>query len=128
VSTSPVDLLKFRVPAVANEIRQRLDSGNVDVCVADFFSATADVPMTTAVPVVFFAHNVEYMIWKRLCETESVLLRRLLLQVEWRKMRRSEARACARAAMTLAVSDVDRTRMAGGAADADLHRVRIRVQ
>src|SRR5713226_1511381 len=97
-SPLPVDLLKFRVPGVVQAVRQRLGAQRVDVCVADFFSATANVPMTTPVPVVFFAHNVEYMIWKRLCEAENRRpLRRLLLAIEWRKMRRSEAQACARA-------------------------------
>ncbi len=123
LSSRPVDLLKFRVPALANEVRRRLESGNVDVCIADFFSATADVPLTTPVPVVFFAHNVEFMIWKRLCETEKRPLRRLLLQLEWRKMRRSEAGACAQASMTLAVSEVDRTMLSSQAPGATIHAI-----
>jgi glycosyltransferase involved in cell wall biosynthesis len=112
-SPLPVDLLKCRAPGVVQAVQQRLDAQGVDICVADFFIATANVPMTTSVPVVFFAHNVEYMIWKRLCEVESRrLLRRLPLALEWRKMRRSEAGACARASMTLTVSEADRARLA----------------
>jgi glycosyltransferase involved in cell wall biosynthesis len=123
LSTRPVDLLKSHVPGLAHEVRRRLASGNVDVCVADFFIATANVPMTTPVPVVFFAHNVEYMIWKRLCEAEQRPLRHLLLQLEWRKMRRSEARACAQADMTLAVSEVDRVILSADAPDATIHAI-----
>jgi sugar transferase (PEP-CTERM/EpsH1 system associated) len=123
LSSRPVDLVKCRVPALANEVRRRFESGNVDICIADFFMATADVPMTTPVPVVFFAHNVEYMIWKRLCETEKRPLRRLLFQLEWRKVRRSEARVCSQASMTLAVSDVDRTMLSAEAPDATIHAI-----
>jgi glycosyltransferase involved in cell wall biosynthesis len=122
-SPAPVDLLKFRVPGVVHAVRQRLDGGSVDLCIADFFSATANVPMNTSVPVVFFAHNVEYMIWKRLCEAEHRRLRRLLLALEWRKMRRSEAGVCARASLTLAVSEVDRARLAGDAPGAAIRAI-----
>jgi sugar transferase (PEP-CTERM/EpsH1 system associated) len=123
-SRLPVDLLKFRVPGVIQAVRERLDARSVDICVADFFSATADVPMPTSVPVVFFAHNVEYMIWKRLCEAERHRpLRRLLLALEWRKLRRSEARACARASMTLTVSEADRARLAADAAGATIRAI-----
>jgi glycosyltransferase involved in cell wall biosynthesis len=122
-SPLPVDLLKFRVPGVVQAVEQRLGAQRVDICVADFFSATANVPMTTPVPVVFFAHNVEYMIWKRLCEAEGRRLPRLLLALEWRKLRRSEAQACARASMTLTVSEVDRTRLAADAADAAIRAI-----
>jgi sugar transferase (PEP-CTERM/EpsH1 system associated) len=122
-SPMPVDLLKFRVPGVVQAVRERLDAKSADICIADFFSATANVSMTTSVPVAFFAHNVEYMIWQRLCAAEHRRLRRLVLALEWRKMRRSETRACARASLTLAVSEVDRARLAGGAPGAAIHAI-----
>jgi glycosyltransferase involved in cell wall biosynthesis len=123
LSPLPVDLLKFRVPALARDVKRRLDSGGADVCVADFLSATVNVPTPAPVPVVFFAHNVEYMIWKRLCENETRRARRRLLEVEWRKMRRAEARACTRSAATIAVSEADRTLLAADAPGAILHAI-----
>jgi len=108
LSPLPVDLWKSRVPAVHAEVDRLLGGGRVDVCVADFLVAAPNVRLGGAVPVVLFAHNVEHMIWKRLATVEPRVWRRALLEVEWRKMRRCEARACTQAAVTIAVSDVDR--------------------
>ncbi|MGH9750055.1 MAG: glycosyltransferase [Candidatus Polarisedimenticolia bacterium] len=107
-SPLPVDLRKFRCASLTRETRRRLASGEADLCVADFLSATVNVPHDGPVPLVFFAHNVEHLIWKRLARVEPRLLRRLLLAIEWRKMRRAESRVCARSRLTLAVSDTDR--------------------
>jgi glycosyltransferase involved in cell wall biosynthesis len=95
----------------------------VDVCVADFLVAMPNLPATTAVPVVLFEHNVEHMIWKRLYEVEKRRWRRALLSLEWRKMQRYEAEACARAGLTVAVSEADRTLLAVGAPGADIRTI-----
>lgn len=108
LSALPVDVSKFRVPALAGEVRRRLAGREADLCVVDFLSATVNVPQDCPVPVVLFSHNVEYMIWKRLSMTERRPWVRPLLEVEWRKMRRYESRTCARAALTVAVSEADR--------------------
>ena len=106
-SPSPVDLAKWRVPALRAAVEQMFESGQVDVCIADFLHATANVPMHGPVPVVLFEHNVEWMIWKRLAEKESRPLRRALLEVEWRKMRRRERDACRLSRAVIAVSPSD---------------------
>jgi glycosyltransferase involved in cell wall biosynthesis len=111
-SPLPVDLWKSRVPAIRNEVVRRLSAPGVDLCVADFLAAVPNVPVGGAVPVVLFAHNVEHVIWRRLGQVERHRLRRALLALEWRKMRRYEARTCARASLTLTVSDVDRALLA----------------
>lgn len=108
----PVDLWRCRVPALRREVRWLMAEGQVDLCVADFLFATPNVPLGGPVPVVFFAHNVEHMIWRRLRQIETRRWRRPLLELEWRKMRRYEARICARAALTITVSDVDRAVLA----------------
>ena len=41
--------------------------------------------------MVLFEHNVEYLIWKRLCDLDTVPWRRALLEIEWRKLRAREA-------------------------------------
>ncbi len=107
-SPLPVDLLRWRVPAVRAEVMRRLSRQAFDVCVADFLAAVPNVPLGGPVPVVLFEHNVEHLIWKRLALVEQRLLRRALLEVEWRKMRRFEATACTGAQLTLAVSQADR--------------------
>jgi sugar transferase (PEP-CTERM/EpsH1 system associated) len=102
-----VDLWKFRLPPLRNEVARIMAEKEVDVCVADFLFAVPNVPLDGPVPVVFFAHNVEHMIWKRLSETETRIWLRPLLALEWHKMRRYEAEVCRRARLTLAVSPVD---------------------
>lgn len=111
-SPLPVDLWKWRVPALRETALQIITNHAIDICVADFMLASTNVQLGGPVPVVLFSHNVEYLIWKRLCEVESHLWRRLLLEIEWRKMRRAEVRVCHQASLTIAVSEADRTLLA----------------
>jgi sugar transferase (PEP-CTERM/EpsH1 system associated) len=115
LSPVPVDIWRCRVPTLRREVARHLTSGHIDLCVADYLAATPNVPLDGPVPTVLFTHNVEHMIWKRLSQVETRPWRRALLEVEWRKMRRYEARACARARVTVAVSDTDRLVLAADA-------------
>jgi sugar transferase (PEP-CTERM/EpsH1 system associated) len=111
-SPLPVDIWKCRVPALATEVSRRMAASTVDLCVVDFVAATPNAPLDGPVPTVLFTHNVEHMIWKRLSQVETRRWRRALLEFEWQKMRRYEARACTRAGLTVAVSEVDRAMLA----------------
>jgi glycosyltransferase involved in cell wall biosynthesis len=115
LSPLPVDLLKWRVPSVRQVVADLAARGGIEVVVADFLTAIPNVPGDVSAPTVHFSHNVEYQIWRRLCAVESRWWRRLLLEIEWRKVRRQERRACARTAMTIAVSADDRDRLASEA-------------
>ncbi len=115
LSELPLDLWKWRVPELRAEAARLMETRHVDLCVADFLAAVPNVPLGGPVPVVLFEHNVEHQIWKRLLEVEGHGWRRLPLEIEWRKMRRFEARACRRVALTVAVSQVDRDLLAAGA-------------
>jgi glycosyltransferase involved in cell wall biosynthesis len=108
----PVDLWKWRVAAVRREVDKVLAQGNVDLCIADFLFAAANVPMPGNVPVLLFEHNVEYLIWQRLANLETTSWKRALFEMEWRKLRACEREAVANAALTIAVSDDDRDRLA----------------
>jgi glycosyltransferase involved in cell wall biosynthesis len=122
VSRYPADLWRWRIPAVRARIRERIQEG-VDLCVADFLVAMPNLPTRMSVPIVLFEHNVEYMIWKRLQEVEKRAWRRELLALEWCKMRRYEAGACTRAALTVAVSDTDRALLAADATGANIRTI-----
>jgi sugar transferase (PEP-CTERM/EpsH1 system associated) len=115
LSPLPLDVWRWRIPAVRQEVERLLSSGDFDLCVADFLVAVPNVPLGGRVPVVLFEHNVEHMIWKRLAQAPGPRWRRALLEVEWRKMRRYEAAACTAASLTLAVSEADRTLLAAAA-------------
>ena len=123
LSALPVDLWKWRVPALRAEVDRLVGACAVDLCVADFLFAVPNVPLTSVVPVILFAHNVEHMIWKRLAAIETRTWRRALLEVEWRKLRRYERRACTRARLVLSVSDVDRTLLATEAPGARIRSI-----
>jgi glycosyltransferase involved in cell wall biosynthesis len=112
LSPDPVELWKWRVPAVREQVRSILNTGNIDLCVADFLLAAGNVPLGGPVPVVLFEHNVEYLIWQRLSELEKNPVRRALFDIEWRKLRAREAEACRRSDLTVAVSEDDRRRLA----------------
>jgi glycosyltransferase involved in cell wall biosynthesis len=110
-SSYPVDLWKWRVPEVRDQVKAFFEKDLVDVCVSDFLFAAANVPLGGRVPVVLFEHNVEYLIWKRLSQIERSPWKRALFELEWRKLRRKEAEACERATLTVAVSEEDRQRL-----------------
>jgi glycosyltransferase involved in cell wall biosynthesis len=111
LSTYPVDLWKWRVRAVREHVSSLIATGTVDLCVADFLFAAANLPFDGTVPVLLFEHNVEYLIWQRLAALESRPWRKALFEIEWRKLRAREADACRRADLTVAVSDEDRVRL-----------------
>lgn len=118
LSPLPVELHKWRVPAVRREAERRLTGEPIDLCIADFLVSAPNVPACTRTPIVLFEHNVEYRIWQRLHDVEGNAVRRALLALEWRKMRRVESRACTEAALTLAVSEEDRQSLLADAATA----------
>jgi len=112
LSPLPVHIRKWRSPAVRTEVMRLLAAEPFDLCVADFLISTPNVPLDGPVSTVLFAHNVEHMIWKRLSQVESSPWRRALLELEWRKMRRYEARTCTQLPLTIAVSEPDRSLLA----------------
>jgi glycosyltransferase involved in cell wall biosynthesis len=122
LSPYPVDLWKCRIPALQRQVQGILATG-VDVCVADFLVAGANVSWDGPTPTILFAHNVEYMIWKRLHSVERRAWRRALLAAEWRRMQRYEARACHLARLTVAVSEADRALLAANAPGADIRAI-----
>jgi polysaccharide biosynthesis protein PslH len=104
----PVDVWKCRVPELRRAASELMAVGDAfDVCVVDFLAAMSNIPARIRVPTVFFAHNVEHIIWKRLATIAGRSPRRPALELEWRKMRRIEARACESATLTVAVSEND---------------------
>jgi len=120
LSPLPVDLWRWRIPAVRKEVERLIRGAKFDLCVADFLHATPNVPLDGPLPTILFAHNVEHIIWQRLGRIETRPWRRALLELEWRKMRRYEAQACTRARVTVAVSDADRLLLASHAPEASV--------
>jgi sugar transferase (PEP-CTERM/EpsH1 system associated) len=123
----PVDLYKNRVPEMLRTVTEMVRKGKFDLCVADFLTGMPNVPLellrAQGVPVVLFTHNVEYMIWQRLCQNETNPIKRLLLAIEWRKMRRYEHRAIELANVALTVSETDRDLFKQALPGASIHPI-----
>lgn len=123
LSRLPVDIYKYQFPELRREVTFLLASGNFDLCIADFMTAIPNVAMKGTTPVIFFSHNVEYMIWRRLRDNEPSWLKRLLLSIEWRKMRRAERHACNIANATIAVSAEDAIKLQENCLSTQIHSV-----
>lgn len=123
MSSYPVDLWKWRVPAVSRALRDLLAAEPFDAVITDFLFAEPNVPRTPDVPMLFFAHNVEHQIWRRLASVEPLRWRRAVLEIEWRKMRRCESEAVRRADVTVAVSEADRDQFLDAVPDSTVHVV-----
>lgn len=108
LSRLPVEVWKQQVPALRYRIRELLQAGKIDVCVADFLVAVPNIPRERRIPIVFFAHNVDHLLFRRLCRAHRLPWFRIPLEIEWRKERRYEARTCRNAELTVAVSPEDR--------------------
>jgi sugar transferase (PEP-CTERM/EpsH1 system associated) len=122
LSSYPADLWRWRPAALRARVRQRLTE-SPDLCVADFLVAMPNFPSAGFNRTLLFEHNVEHMIWKRLHQVETRWSRRLLLGLEARKMQRYEAWACARAQLTVAVSEADRALLAANAPSARIRAI-----
>jgi sugar transferase (PEP-CTERM/EpsH1 system associated) len=112
-SPLPLDLCRWRVPALTAELRARAAQRQADLYIVDFLVSAANLPARLPLPLVLFEHNVEHQIWRRLACVERRPWRRAALELEWRKLRRYEAHACRSAPLTLAVSDADAQALRG---------------
>ncbi|MEZ5286653.1 MAG: glycosyltransferase [Vicinamibacterales bacterium] len=85
-----------------------LASGSFDRVVCDFLVPAINLRADLPCPSILFTHNVEAEIWRRHAETAGNPVKRALYDLQWRRMRRFEARALARFDRVVAVSDADR--------------------
>ncbi|MBI4477557.1 MAG: glycosyltransferase [Acidobacteria bacterium] len=114
LSRDPVDLWRWRVPGLREQVQAIVSADGLDLCVADFLVAAVNMPFGHARATcasILFEHNVEYLIWKRLARIDQNPVRRALLEIEWRKLRARETQACRRADLTIAVSEEDRRQL-----------------
>ena len=64
--------------------------------------------ITPAIKIVLDEHNAYFQIYRQLAQTESHLLKRILLEREWRVVRQFEAKACTQFDQVITVTDGDR--------------------
>src|SRR5205085_8503715 len=109
---APYAVTKFYSPEVEQWINDRRGSGQFDVAVCDFLSATLNFSEPLKIPTVLFQHNVESVLWRRQAAREPNWIQRLAFKIEAAKMARYERSAVNRFHHIIAVSEQDREQMA----------------
>jgi len=104
---SPLPYAIARYNSAQLRERVRFLAGTVDLIVCDFLAPSLNLPNDLPAPVVLFEHNVEAMIWQRHVSVPQHPARRAYMRLQWRRMRRHEARECRRFAHVIAVSTID---------------------
>ncbi len=107
----PYAVSRFASPLVKAKIKALLESGKFDVIIADFLDAAINLPDAMTIPAVLFQHNVESEIWRRHAATEANPAKRLMYQVEFKKMLGYEQTIIRKFQHTIAVSKHDRELM-----------------
>lgn len=104
----PFAVSKFTHPKVQRAVSNWLQLQELDVAVCDFLSASRNFPEKLLTPTVLFQHNVESALWRRMADAESNPARRLVYQLEAKKMLGYERSALAKFDHVIAVSEHDR--------------------
>lgn len=110
-SPLPYAVARYRSRAMRDEIARRVTQGDVDLLVCDFLAPSVNVPEELPVKRLLFQHNVEASIWQRHADVATNPIYKALYRGQWRRMRRFEARECARYDRVVAVSAEDADRM-----------------
>jgi polysaccharide biosynthesis protein PslH len=108
-SRLPYVIHKYRSVPMATGIHELDQAGAADLIVCDFLTPAVNLiwpGRRLKTPTLLFQHNVESLIWKRLCENADGL-KRVYLQGQWRRMRKFEQEACARFDGVVGVSAED---------------------
>jgi glycosyltransferase involved in cell wall biosynthesis len=117
-SEPPYAVSRFACFKVQDQLRSWFREQRFDVAVCDFLDAAVNFPGRLTVPSVLFQHNVESEIWRRHATTAGSPLKKMMYQMEFRKMLRYEQVEVRKFHHVIAVSENDRALMAQWA-DAD---------
>ncbi len=112
----PFLMLRDESKAMRQQLRDLLAREHFDLVHADQLNM-APFAQATGLPMVLDEHNAVWTIFERLAKQERGA-KRLLLEVEWRRLRRYEGQVCRDADAVMAVSAEDRTALlAAGATE-----------
>ena len=107
----PYAVSRFADAKVKKQLRSWFREQRFDVAVCDFLDAAVNFPGNFNIPSVLFQHNVESEIWRRHAATASNPAKKMMYQMEFRKMLRYERAAVCKFQHVIAVSENDRTLM-----------------
>jgi glycosyltransferase involved in cell wall biosynthesis len=107
VSSRPFLMLRDESRAMRRLLRDLLARDTFDLVHADQLNM-AQFALSTGLPVVLDEHNAVWTIFARLARQERGI-KRLVMELEWRRLRRYEGEVCRSAAAVMSVSAEDRT-------------------
>lgn len=90
-------------------IRELCRREAIDAILCETIDSSVNVPKDLRLPIIIDNHNVEHLIVARYLTHETNPLRRLYAQLEYKKLRNWERKACSNAALVLACSDEDKS-------------------
>ena len=114
-TNQPFVIVRDRVPAMTQKVRSLADSGRYDVIHADQLNMAQYAltvlkfsPKARHPALLLDEHNAVYTIPQRLAQQERNPFKRLLLELEWRKLAHYEAEVCCRFDHVTTVTEQDR--------------------
>jgi polysaccharide biosynthesis protein PslH len=107
-SQPPYAVSRFAHRQVQKQIQAWFREQRFDVAVCDFLDAAVNFPGNLTIPSVLFQHNVESEIWRRHAATAGNPAKKMMYDVEFRKMLRYERAAVCKFQHVIAVSENDR--------------------
>jgi polysaccharide biosynthesis protein PslH len=107
----PYAVSRFAHPKVQKQLQSWFREQSFDVAVCDFLDAAVNFPGSLNIPSVLFQHNVESEIWRRHAATAGNPAKKMMYQMEFRKMLRYERAAICKFQHVIAVSENDRALM-----------------
>jgi len=111
-SRLPYVIQKYHSPMIVAYQRSFIYSGDrPTVVLCDFLEMAENVDWNLPCPKVLFQHNVESMIWRRYCETETNWLKKAYCNYERKRMTRYESEICNRFDLVFTVSEEDKEKL-----------------
>jgi len=107
-SEPPYAVSRFACIKVQDQLRSWFREQTFDVAVCDFLDAAVNFPERLTIPSVLFQHNVESEIWRRHADTAGNPVKKMMYQMEFRKMLRYEQVEVRKFQHVIAVSENDR--------------------
>jgi polysaccharide biosynthesis protein PslH len=104
----PYSIAKYHRREIAVRLRRLVEAKSYDAIVCDFVFAATVIPWHLPLPKVFFAHNVEALIWKRHCQVARNPIWKAVCRREYHLMDRAERTYVGLANHVLTVSEFDR--------------------
>jgi glycosyltransferase involved in cell wall biosynthesis len=108
---APYAVSRFADVRVRKQIQNWYRNQAFDVAVCDFLDAAINFPGRLNLPSVLFQHNVESEIWRRHAATAGNPAKKMMYELEFRKMLRYERAEVRKFHHVIAVSENDRSLM-----------------